>query len=368
MSELLDQAQALADRLQWSEAADLLATAPDTNEVLGRRAFFLSRSKRYDEALELLAELRRREPNMVRWPYMTAYQYYEQQQYAAALPWYEAALALDSDHLSTSYRLAHTYHQLGRERDAELAAGRVLRLWHAASDEVKERQRRKFANASYLLGRAEMERGDARNALPLLEQAVEHDPSDHNKHYRLGKALRLCRRSAEAVSSLRRALKLKPRTTYVEVELAIALADAGESTEAQRLLERIARHCHGWDAYKGGQLAARFEQPALAIELLERASRDRMTRDQPKVGEALAAARTVAGTAAITNGGDSDGMRSQGVVDVVRADRGFGFLVDDQGTRRHFRLGGRRVNVGDRVSFVAVAAEKGPAACELQRL
>ena len=112
---LLEHAAKLAESLHWSEAADLLANG-DTPDVLGRRSFYLSRAKRYDEALDVLAELRRLEPQMVRWPYMTGYQYYERQLYAEAMPWYEAALALDPDHLSSNYRLAHTYHQLGRER------------------------------------------------------------------------------------------------------------------------------------------------------------------------------------------------------------------------------------------------------------
>jgi tetratricopeptide (TPR) repeat protein/cold shock CspA family protein len=375
---LLEQAATLAERLQWSEAADLLAGS-DVIDILARRCFYLSRAKRYEEALELLDELRKREPKMVRWPYMTGYQYYERQLYDEALPWYEAALALDPDHLSSNYRIAHTYHQLGRDREAVMAAGRVLRLWHAASDEVKERERRKLANASYLLGRDLMNRGDHRNAVELLQQAVVNDASDHNKHYRLGKALRHSGNAAAAVVSLRQALRLKPRTAYVEVELAAALADSGERAEAERLLARIVGHCRGWDAYKGGQLATRLEQPALAVDLLERAAGDRLTRKEPRVREALAAARAAAPTAttattATDKGGKPSsvrvaGQRGEGVVDVVRPERGFGFLIDADGTRRHFRLRGvRRVNVGDRVSFLPVSAEKGPAASELQPL
>jgi tetratricopeptide (TPR) repeat protein/cold shock CspA family protein len=372
---LLEQAAKLADGLQWSDAADLLAGS-DATDVLARRSFYLSRAKRYDEALELLAELRKREPKMVRWPYMTGYQYYERQLYAEALPWYEAALALDPDHLSSNYRLAHTYHQLGREREAVTAAGRVLRLWHAASNEVKERERRKLANASYLLGRDLMNRGDHRNALELLKQAVTNDDGDHNKHYRFGKALRHTGDSAAAVVSLRRALRLKPHTTYAEVELAAALADSGDNAEAESLLTRIAAHCRGWNAYKAGQLAIRLGRQQLAVELLERAGADRLTRKEPRVQEALATAR-----AAVSQGiakrerGQADASatvaseRGEGVVDVVRPERGFGFLVDAQGTRRHFRVrGGRRVAVGDRVSFLPVSAEKGPAARELKPL
>lgn len=370
----LEEAAKLAERLAWSEAADLLAGF-DRSDVLARRSFYLSRAKRYEEALEVLAELRRREPKMVRWPYMTGYQYYERQLYAEALPWFEQAIALDIDHLSTHYRLAHTFHQLGREREAIMAAGRVLRLWHAASDEVKERERRKFANASYLIGRDVMNRGDHRNAIELLQQAVDNDAGDNNKHYRLGKALRHTGQSAAAVVSLRQALRLKPRVTYVEVELAAALADAGEEVESERLLARIAKQCRGWDAYKGGQLASRLSQPTLAVELLERASNDRLTRKEPRVREALAAARAAAPAAQATTNkravaaASTDQERGEGVVAVVRPERGFGFLVDADGTRRHFRLRDpQRLEVGDRVSFVAVSADKGPAARELKPL
>lgn len=373
LATLLEQAAKLADQLQWHEAAELLADV-DTTEALSKRCFYLSRAKRYEDALEVLAELRRREPKMVRWPYMTGYQYYERQLYAEALPWFEQAIALDSEHLSTHYRLAHTYHQLGREREAVMAAGRVLRLWHAASDEVKERERRKLANASYLIGRDVMNRGDHRNAIELLQQAVDNDPGDNNKHYRLGKALRHTGQSAAAVISLRQALRLKPRVTYVEVELAAALADAGEEVESEHLLARIAKQCRGWDAYKGGQLATRLSRPTLAVELLERASNDRLTRKEPRVRQALAAARAAApALTAVDSRRErapvADDERGEGVVAVVRPERGFGFLVDADGTRRHFRLRApQRLEVGDRVTFVAVSADKGPAARELKPL
>lgn len=365
---VLEQAAQLAERLQWDEAAKLLATEPATVEVLSKRCFYLSRAKRYDEALELLAELRRREPHVVRWPYMTGYQYYEQQLYAEALPWFEAAQALEADHLKNNYRLAHTYEHLGRQRDAELTAARVLRGWHAADAELQDRERQKFANASYLLGRAQMRRGSVRDALPLLEQAVAHDDADHNKHYRLGKALRLVGRAEEAIVSLRQALWLKPRTTYVEVELAAALADAGKTSDARELLQRVKPHCRGWHAYHGGQVAARVDEPTLAVALLERAARDRDTRGEPRVKEALAAARALA---SVSNGGESaaDDGRATGTVDFFRTDKGFGFLDGDDGTRRYFRLPrGRSLPSGARVSFVAVAADKGPAARELERL
>jgi hypothetical protein len=58
-----------------------------------------------------------------------------------------------------------------------------------------------------------------------------------------------------------------------------------------------------------------------------------------------------------------------GRVDVVRPERKFGFLLDEAGPRRHFRLTSNlHFRRGDRVSFVAFSADKGPAARELEPL
>jgi hypothetical protein len=46
-------------------------------------------------------------------------------------------------------------------------------------------------------------------------------------------------------------------------------------------------------------------------------------------------------------------------VAVVNEERNFGFLVDDSGTRRHFRLSGVKVRRGQRVRFIPLEADKG---------
>jgi len=367
---LVADAQVLADQQQWQAAADLLTGAPPTVEVLSRRCFYLSRAKRYDEALELLAELRRREPTVVRWPYMTGYQYYEQQRYAEALPWLEAARQLKPDHLKTIYRLAHTYEHVGQQRQAEKAAGRVLALWHAASPEEQDRERTKLANASYILGRAMMKRGQRGDAMPLLQQAVEHDPGDHDKRYRLGKLLHAMGKSDSAIVSLRSALKLKPTATYIELELAATLADAGIQAEGRQHLKAVARRCRGWNAYKGGKIAETVGELPIAVELFEQASRDRDTRNELCVREALAAVRALvpATNSVRPNSLSAGGERSEGTVDVVNVDRRFGFLIGDDRIRRHFRLRACDLKPGDRVSFVALAGEKGSSAAELKRI
>lgn len=371
----LTAAEAAAEAKEWSRAADLLANAGDASDVLDKRVFYLSRAKRYDEALEVVARLREREPQNFLWPYMTAYQYYAQERYEAALPWFREALKRNPKHLKSWWRSANALSKSGQEMKAIACAGRVLRLWHELPKEAQERERSNLAKASYLLGKLQM-RNDAAGAVPLLEQAVANDKSDPHKHYRLGKALRLSGRPGDGIEHLRRARMLKPGDGNIELELALCLGRAGERDEAVAILRQRAARLRGWDLLKAGQLALDLGELHLALRLLERAATDRTTSKEARVKATLTQAREAVAAAgkapaADAAGEDADAATTAvGRVDIVRRDRNFGFVVDDRdGTRRHFRLrGGLRLRVGDRVSFVPVTGEKGPAARDVKRL
>jgi tetratricopeptide (TPR) repeat protein/cold shock CspA family protein len=364
VAALLARAEEAAIKKEWSHAADLLETAGDATAVLDKRLFYLSRAKRYEEALEIAATLRTREPDNFLWPYMTAYQHYVQERYEEAIPWFREALRRNPQHLKSWWRVANALSKCGREAEAVRCGGRVLRLWHDLPPETQERERSNLAKASYFLGKVQM-RNDAEGAIPMLEQAVEHDPDDPYKHYRLGKAIRYAGRGAEGVAHLRRAHALKPGDGNIELELALCLGRGGERGEALDILRRRIDRLRGWDLLKAGQLALDLEEPALALTLLERAAGDRLTRSDDRVATALAAARVTAPPRPEPAVGDE---RQVGRVDVVRPERNFGFLVGDDGVRRHFRLRGPpRLRVGDRVSFVPFEGEKGPAARELEQ-
>ena len=363
-AELLAQAERAAARKEWGRAVELAAQAGASREALEKRAFYLSRDQRYDESLTVLAELRRREPDYFKWCYMTAYQYYVQERYREAIPWFRESLKRKPEHLKSWWRAANALAKAGEEKKAAKCAAKVLRLWHELSDADKERDRPSFAKASFLLGKQQM-KNDPHGAVALLEQALAHDPKDPYKHYRLGKALRYCGRAGDAVVHLRDAAKLKPHDVNIELELALCLARVEQRDEAGRLLKPLARRLRGWDLLKGGRLALDVGEPTLAVGLLERAARDRTTRKDERVKQLFEEARAAAPPAV----SGADGERLHGRVDVVREERNFGFLVDDVGTRRHFRLTPKlRVRRGDRVSFIAVAADKGPAARELEPL
>jgi Flp pilus assembly protein TadD len=364
-AELLAQAEQAAARKEWARAVELATQAGDSREALEKQAFYLSRDQRYDESLAVLEQLRQREGDYFKWCYMTAYQYYVQERYREAIPWFRESLKRNPKHLKSWWRAANALAKTGEEKQASKCAGKVLRLWHDLPDAEKEHDRPSFAKASYFLGKQQM-KSDPHGAVALLEQALAHDPRDPYKHYRLGKALRYCGRAGDAVEHLRAATKLKPNDVNVELELALCLARAEQPDEARRMLARLSGRLRGWDLLKGGRLALDLGEAALARDLLERASRDRTTRKDARLGELLREARAAAPPVQEQAG---NGQRSNGRVDIVRPEGKFGFLVDDDGTRRHFRLTPNlRLRRGDRVSFVPVAADKGPAASELERL
>jgi tetratricopeptide (TPR) repeat protein/cold shock CspA family protein len=358
-----------AERLEWSEAADILSNAGTGSEVLKKKAFYLSRAKRYSEALEALAELLKRKPDDFMALYMTGYQYYEQKGYAEAITWFDRALEGNPDHIKVNWRRAYALSATGQAPAALEAAARVLRLYFALPSHDRDPQRQTFAKASHMLGKAELDKGRAHEAVAFLEQAVLADASDPFHLYLLGKAHRLVGSPDLAITELRRARALKPGDLSIELELAASLLATGDKEGCVAGIARIEARCRGWQAFKAGRLVHEAERPELAIRLLERAARERDTRGEPSVMEALAAARASHTARDAQSDATSDEKDvAFGAVDVVRADKGFGFLVDESGTRRHFRLRDDSIHRGDRVRFTPAVAPKGPVAKDVVRV
>lgn len=371
LDDVLRRADAHVAKGEWDAACEILGDAGSDTRVLDKFAFCLSRAKRYDDAVAVLEELQRREPHEARWAYMLGYQLYEQERYADAVPYFIAAWRANPRHLRNLYRLAQTRLHLGDVNKAKRAAMEVLRIWHDLPAEAQEREARTLAKASYLLGREQL-KTNAAWAVDLLAQAAKHDPGDHDKHYLLGKALRKAGRVEHAVEPLRRALRIKPGQTYVELELAVTLArcERGEK-EAARLLEKVERRVSDWQALKAAALAARLSDGTRAQRLLERAARKGFVRRSPPYA---AVAEQVKGLAtapdAAASDVDEDAVEPQrGRIDKVNVERGFGFLVDEaDATRRYFKLPkGLRLRRGDLVVYRPRQANKGPAAYVIRR-
>jgi len=397
IAELLSRASAAADVKAWDTAADILADAQPTDEVLDRRGWYCSRAKRYDEAITAFEQLRARRPRDYLPPYMIGYQYYQQQQWAAAVSYFDEALGHRPEHIKSLWRRAYALHRLGRETQAVVTAGRLLRAWHALPDDKRDEDRRRYAQACHLIGRYQASH-DPNGAVELLRQAAEHGPTDAYHHYQLAKALRRAGHPVEAITAAEQARRLKRNDASIELEYTAALAATGRLTEAAACLRRVQRSCSGWLAYRAGTLSLEVGDRGLAVDLLRRAARDPATRREPRVQQAIATAlgaaegaapnagppleeavaRSAAGprhrqrgrqrlgsAASASSSTDADGT---GTVDVIRDDRNFGFLKDDHGVRRHFRLPqAHMLHKGDRVVFTPTSATKGPAARDVRR-
>jgi len=365
VDQLIAQGAEAAAALRWNEAAELLGDAGASTAVLDKRVFYLSRAKRYEDALRILDELRSREPESYRHWYMTAYQYYEQQQFAEAIPYFRQALRRNRDHLRSWWRAANALHQIGEHRKAQLAAGRVLQLWPRLDEEERKRCSAHCGRAAYLLGRYQAPR-DPAGAEPLFRLACERDPKDPYKHYSLGKTLLRLGRVDDSIMSLVRARDLKASDPYIESQYAKALARKGDPEGAISAVLGIADRLRGRSAYHAGLLVLDCGAAGLAMQLLITAGRHRDVRAEPGFEDALQKAQLLAGSteAPLHDVVEPTDAAGTGRIQFLNLEKHFGFLRDDlEGTRRHFRTAETSTfQVGDAVSFTRYEAEKGPAA------
>jgi cytochrome c-type biogenesis protein CcmH/NrfG/cold shock CspA family protein len=380
VEDLLSAAEKAAQATDWGRAADLLTDAPDQVRILDKRAFYLSRAKRYEESRQVLAVLRTKEPKNFLWWHMTGFQYYEEGRYADAVPWLIEAYRLNPTHIRNLYRLAQARRHQGELGRATRAGGEVLKLWHALPAEAQEREAKTMAKASYLLARLQVDR-DPRGAIPLLEQAVEHDSGDHDKHYMLGKTYRRVGERQRGLEALTRAQRIKPGRAYIELELADALAHEGRTEDAARALGRGQRGTRDWQAWKAARIALRLGLTDDARQLLDVAARDRKVRRSPEYEQLKASLDAAAPTQKPSaelpprsrgerereSNGEHDSP-STGKVHHLRPERGFGFLIDDEdGERCYFKLrNSEGLTDGQRVRFIRSDTERGPAARDVQ--
>jgi tetratricopeptide (TPR) repeat protein len=370
VTAVLHDAQAAEQAHDWPRALAALTDAGDSTPVLEKRAFYLSRLGQHDDAVSVLEVLAAREPTSHRWPYMIGYQFYARERYEEAVPWFRKALQLNPRHLKSWWRAANALDKSGQEMAAQRCAARVLRLWSDLPPEARDRERKTFAKASYYLGKVQMVR-DPRGAVELLQQALDNDPSDAYKHYRLGKALHYAGDPAAALPLLEHASQLKRGDVSIEVELADVLAIVGEHKRALSVLRRIEPRLKAFLLRKAARTVMRAGDPAFALRLYRHARTDRAFRDDESFLEELrdAEAKVRELGLAIDKTKRRSGKRLTGRIKMVNRERNFGFLIDDESrTSRHFKLKGESWRRGERVSYVAGGTEKGPNASDLQRL
>ena len=169
---ILARARRMADSHNWSEAADIcqeaLKLAPGNVNVLDKTGWYLSRAKRYDEAISIFEVLAKKDPTKAKWPYMVGYQYYSQEQWSEALKWFDRALKLWDRYLVVLYRKGVAHLRLEQTEPAKHAFRQAIAIWLRLDGEKQDRERKRYSDACYQLGKILLEGKQTRQA----EQAV----------------------------------------------------------------------------------------------------------------------------------------------------------------------------------------------------
>jgi tetratricopeptide (TPR) repeat protein/cold shock CspA family protein len=225
------------DAIKWfAKAAEL---APAHTEILDKLGFCLSRNKEYQRALDLYTALSAREPRVACWPYMVGYQYYALGQWAEALHWFDRALSIRPAYLIVLYRKGYAHRGLSQLEEAEQAWKSGVAAWERLPQEAQRENRKCYSDVCFQLGKLYLEQGLTLKARKYLKPAVEYDPDDVDKHYRLGDCLLKLHLPNEAIQELRQAEALHPGKDYIIDRLARASMEVGDLAEAERQYGRI---------------------------------------------------------------------------------------------------------------------------------
>lgn len=412
VAELMSKARQLADARSWSGAADICEKAselaPDDKRILDKLGWYLSRAKRYDEAIEVYKDLVIRDPNLAKWPYMVGYQYYGQEQWREAIQWFDRALELWDSYLVVLYRKGYAHSALNETDSARQAFQKCLVVWRSLEGEERERGSKCYSDACFQLGKSLLSGGQSRNAEQVLSEAVEHGPPDAHKHYNYGKALLKNNKTGEALEQFQRANRIEPGKDYILVHMARAQMDLKQYQQAESSLEQIPprrRKAYVWHEvgklylekgtpqqavaplekatkldprnhnqfYTLGQAYEASGQPARAHKAYTRAAELRQRHfnlDFPEVRGRIAAIEQQATENGVElHPEDDTASCPDGYIKTFKPNRGFGFISRDKGADVFFHISDVTnpfaIEIGAGVQFGIMDSEKGPRAIQV---
>ena len=147
----------------------------------------------------------------------------QQQDWTAAIAYYQKALKLDPQNVSIHRRLAQLYYQANQ---LEAAANYWFQALRFQPDQVQ-------ATEHFELGQTLLHQGKIEEALVCFQQAIQQEPNQSEFHYGWGQALANQQQWGDAILAYQQALNLQPNVAEIHHDMAEALVHNHQLEQAQ---------------------------------------------------------------------------------------------------------------------------------------
>jgi len=397
---------------RWQDAIRLLGELftedPSNIDIAGKLGFALSQARELDRAIEIFKHISSIQPNHAIWPYMIGYQFYIKGDWAQSIEWFDRALNLNSDYIKALYRKGYAQLRLGQREDALETLHYCIEVCEQLPQAEQQTNRKYYAKANFLLGKAYLNVGLSLKARRPLEVAVSFDGDDLDKRYELGKCLLQNGDADGAIEQLSKANSLKAGVDYVLDRLAQALIAKGDLTKAEETYKMIPEHRRRAFVLKNmGALYLDLGQPNKALPILKQAvKRDHSShnayyllgkalealnqkeaarqayskaidlkqqhygRDFPDARERFTQLDSELSRISTVTDTTNVNRDEHGVIGYYNAQRGFGFIASNSGEKVFFHITNIVGNVipleGSSVIFQYEDSDKGPKATRVE--
>jgi len=252
-------------RAGLDRATSILASAPESEDVLYVAGFLQFRLLNHRESVRLLGEAYRLRPSDWRVHQLFALNYVVLDIGEGALAEFRNALALNPSNPELHYQLARFYHSDGRVEDSIVESRKALELfpeypeafqnlalcYEAAGEEQLARDN--FARAIQLLDKFEqkdewpflhygeflLKHGDVEASTRIFQRALSVNPRSAKANYFMGRAMRTLGRNEEARVYLQKATVADPADPAPWFELGTLLTRLGDREGAKPVFERF---------------------------------------------------------------------------------------------------------------------------------
>ena len=413
--QILAEAEVIAGRGQWREAASLLKKLNQVKalsvKALGKLAFYYSQAGDYDGAISLYKNLSQQQPSKAKWFYYLGFQYQQKEKWPEAIASYQKSFDLAPKWPLPSLRLGDAYQEVEEfEKALEIYRQGIksyLELPTNWRNEINKSTYGRLCSRTVrlLLNKQNLSSNELEEAITLGQESVMVDPNEADNWYRLGCVLLEANRVDEALENLQKGERLNPKKEYICHKIAQAYLKKDNHDQALKAYERIPQHkrvpyilhgmaqCHmakgeSMEAAKKLYQAIQREPEKFyhywdfalalislgakdqAIEALEKANQlfqQDYAKDYRKALEKLEEVkRTLPPGKRISfdEPSKNTGMKKFGTVTKYNDERGFGFIKDSVDGNKVFfhisRVEGRVVpQVGTRIRYICEVGEKG---------